>query len=357
MNLANPLTMLPCALHDLLMLSVRRPLPRVGSRLLLSAWLLALAGGGEAQAQDEAPVCITAVGDKLVAIPGDCPDPLAPQTSRRTNPGLNSGSNSGSSSTTGNNKRSAPAQRSSEFSGERTSANPVYQSGPYNAPAPGAVAGVEKTLARLASLPDEQAALGEFESFVGQGSSVVPATSSIFLNRKTDTRVRWVAGRALGRIYSPRSVDSLITGLADPVPLIRIASVQGLTELGDRKALPALVSALNDPAAVVRAAAIDALASLGTREQVPLIVAQLYATRNFNRGRGIFVRPHAAQALGTLGGPEATQALIEVVNDADPETRQAAHAALLQLSGRSTAPSGAGSEQARWQRWWNEQRR
>lgn len=330
----------------------------VFTRHALLTWSLPLSALGlslmappaEARSQDDAPVCITAVGDKLVAIPGDCPDPMAPAKRRSTDNGMGgAGSPSGSSKKA---SRSQPA----EYSGSVENIEPVYSSGGYAAPARSAVDGVEKTLARLASLPDESQALNEFEGFVSQGSSVVPATATVFLDRKVDSRVRWVAGRALGRIYSPRSVDTLILGLREPVPLLRIAAVKGLAELGDRKALPGLRSALGDDAAVVRAAAIDALGSLGTRNEVPLIIAQLNATKNFSRGRGIFVRPHAAQALGSLGGPEATQALIEVVNDADPETRSAAHAALLNLSGRSVAPAGPGSEQERWQSWWNEQR-
>lgn len=212
-------------------------------------------------------------------------------------------------------------------------------------------------LKAMAMSGDERESLQTFEALISEGAQNIEPLAALYLNRREDTRIRWIAGRALGRLYSRRSVEVLQAGFRDPVAMVRLAAIKGAQDMGDRVFLSDLVTALDDKAAVVRAGALDALAGLGTQAEVSAVIAQLQAPQNFNRGKGIFVRPHAVTTLGRLGGPEATQALIEALEDRDPETQEAARKALLQLSGRSGSPSGNGSERERWQRWWNGQSR
>lgn len=338
-----------------------RPFVTSSSSWLVGMLLLELAGvSGSPRAwagepDQEQPVCIKMVGDKLVAVPGDCPDEFAESLKKS---GEKAGANQKSGSRNATQKRSTSE---SYDTASNTQGNPRIVSGT----SPGVARPVDAaelqqvraSLRAMAKGADEQLALQDFETFVGRGTVVVEPTAVVYLDKKEDARVRWIAGRALGRIYSRASVDALIRGMKDPVPLVRIAAVRGAQELGDRRMLPALEAALDDKAAVVRADVLDTLATLGTRDQVPAIIRQLNAPRNFNRGKGIFVRPHAADALGKLGGPEAIQALIETVHDRDPDTRAAARSALLTLTQRSAPPPGPGSEQERWQKWWNEQGR
>jgi HEAT repeat protein len=203
---------------------------------------------------------------------------------------------------------------------------------------------------------DEARAMEAFEDLVAMGEPAVAPLIRVYQDAKADPRTRWVAGRALGRLAYAASTDALIAGLRDPQPMARVAAARALQDQGQRRAVPALVKALDDPGAIVRAAVIDALGTLGSSREAKAVAAQLTDSKNFIRQQGLFVRTHAAAALGRLGGPDAIEALIEVVEDRDKETRAAAQASLFTLSGRSTTPSGAGGEKARWQAWWKESR-
>ncbi|MFM7203606.1 MAG: HEAT repeat domain-containing protein [Myxococcota bacterium] len=293
-----------------------------------------------AQDDSQQPVCIKSIGDRLVAIPGDCPDELAPPkgAQRPLPPGATRAP-----------RTSAPSPKSSTPSEEAT---PLTPSAPRSD-----IQRMQIRLKAMAMSGDERESLQTFEALISEGAQNIEPLAALYLNRREDTRIRWIAGRALGRLYSRRSVEVLQAGFRDPVAMVRLAAIKGAQDMGDRVFLSDLVTALDDKAAVVRAGALDALAGLGTQAEVSAVIAQLQAPQNFNRGKGIFVRPHAVTTLGRLGGPEATQALIEALEDRDPETQEAARKALLQLSGRSGSPSGNGSERERWQRWWNGQSR
>lgn len=206
-------------------------------------------------------------------------------------------------------------------------------------------------LLRIATASDEQAAMADFEELVAMGEPVVGSIIQVYRDANSDPRARWVAGRALGRIPSQASSDALIAGLKDAQPMARVAAARGLQDLGERRAVPALVKALNDPGAVVRAAVLDTLGTLGSSAEVKPVLAELSAPHNFIRGKGLFVRAHAATTLGKLGGDEAIDALIDLLDDRDEDTRVAARAALRSVTGRSTTPPGAGSEKERWKAW------
>lgn len=293
-----------------------------------------------AQADDQQPVCIKSMGDRLVAIPGDCPDELAPpKGAQRPMP-------AGSERA----PRATPSPRVTTPASEPAAAT--------TSRAPRAdVQRMQVRLKAMAMSSDERESLQTFEALIAEGVQNVEPLAALYLNRREDTRIRWIAGRALGRLSSRRSVEVLQQGFREPIAMVRLAAIKGAQDMGDRIFLPELVAALDDKAAVVRAEALDALAGLGTQAEVPAVIAQLQSAQNFNRGKGIFVRPHAVTTLGRLGGAEATQALIEALEDRDPVTQDAARRALLQLSGRSSSPSGTGSERERWQRWWNTQGR
>ena len=262
-----------------------------------------------ATGQDNAPtLCFDEVGGKIVSVP--CPGNAAGAMPRKSAP--------------------VPVQ-------DNGSSDPFQ---------------IRERVARIATSENEADGLVLFEDLVGWGARAVPGLVTVFEDEKIPYEHRWVAGRALGRIPGEASVQALIRGLSDPVPMVRMAAATGLKDLGARSALPALIAALDDKAALVRASALDAIGVLGTPSNAPRVALELTAPHNFIKGTGLFVRVHAVQALERLGGPQAIAALITVADDPDPATREAARSALLKLSGLSQVPPGEGSVVDRWTAWW-----
>lgn len=307
-----------------------------------AVWVSVWVGGGGAPVwgeEGDPPVCIMNEGDQLVVRPGPCPELMrtGPAEAQRA---------SGESVEPASSAEPASLRTTS---GAASAREQVWQDPhPEGALTPGQL---RAALVEMATASSEDLGLQAFEALVARGPQIVPGVASVFLDGKEDPRVRWVAGRALGRLPSSQSLVALEKGFKESVPLVRVASVKAATELSARALLPAIEGAVGDKAAVVRAAALDGVAVLGSRAHVSLVAGQLKDPRNFAKGKSIFVRTHAVSALGRLGGHEAIEALVSVADDPDADVRDATREALLRASGRSTVPSGAGSASERWKTW------
>jgi bilin biosynthesis protein len=81
----------------------------------------------------------------------------------------------------------------------------------------------------------------------------------------TDKRVRVAAVDALGAIGDRRAYDHLVTMLDDPEHDVRFASVIALGKLGDMRAVEPLSKACQDPNYYVRTIAEEALIKIRSR--------------------------------------------------------------------------------------------
>ena len=139
------------------------------------------------------------------------------------------------------------------------------------------------------------------------------------------------AAIALGKAGEASAVEPLIAVMenADGFyhAVVRAAAATSLGQLGDTRAVPVLIASIRDWMAETSAETVRALALLGdTRAIEPLVGV----VRNADGFYLSFVRRAAVLGLARLGGPEALQALREVVEnyDEDPIIRQAAHEAI-----------------------------
>lgn len=83
-----------------------------------------------------------------------------------------------------------------------------------------------------------------------------------------DTSVQEEAARALGRIPSTQSVDSLILHLLDKNSNIRIQAARSLGKIGEKKAVGALVGCLWEPNEELQKACLESLADIGDEDSI-----------------------------------------------------------------------------------------
>jgi HEAT repeat protein len=167
-----------------------------------------------------------------------------------------------------------------------------------------------------------------------------------------DTRLRWVAIRALGHIGSPPGRAALVGLLEDPEPAIRTAAVSALGDVGDRAYSRRVAELLNDPAVIVRAAAAGTLGTLRDPSAISALEDALSSPGSYYRGSSLWVRQHYVAALGAIGDMRALPALLRSLDDDDENVADTSLRALEQISGVSFADGrDPVSEREAWRRW------
>ncbi len=199
-------------------------------------------------------------------------------------------------------------------------------------------------------------ALGE----LGHISAIDPLVQRALYDEDTDIRI--IAARSLGGMSHPRGMSLLLGALLHRDPNLRRAGAEALGEARNRGAVrPLFEAALFDEEISVRQAAAKALAKLDPEEALRLFLQALRkdnpATRTaaaeaiaylgipaalepllqlalFEKGEG--VRRAAATAMGVLDSEKALALLVEALEDADPQVREAAAKALEYMGNPAT---------------------
>lgn len=127
-------------------------------------------------------------------------------------------------------------------------------------------------------------------------------------------RRRAAAAANLATLRMPRIQRHLVRALNDPNRTVRIALVQAIGEIGDRRAVVALVRRLGERSPTVVRQVEQVLIERG-REVVREIVAYAQQTPTL-RGRRA-----AVEVLGLLRAPEAADLLLTLVSHPDRELR------------------------------------
>jgi HEAT repeat protein len=146
-----------------------------------------------------------------------------------------------------------------------------------------------------------------------------------------DARVRAACVVAVSQVAAPaQAVGPLTKGLSDPEAAVRIVATARLRQLGSAAAPAAgeLATRLSDDEPKVRDAAAEALILIGSPAVEPLS-AQLESS-------SVDARKYALACLARIG-PQAKSAQAKVekcLQDADPDVRKLAEAALRQMGAR-----------------------
>lgn len=140
--------------------------------------------------------------------------------------------------------------------------------------------------------------------------------------RDPSHRVRAAAARALGYVEPERAIPPLLTALEDDDPWVRRYAAQSLSRHQAREALEALERmAQDDPAPFVRITAIQGLSSIGE----PRALATLTLLLNADEPE---LCEAALEALGRTRLPGALSPLLDALRSPDPRWRAMAARAL-----------------------------
>lgn len=147
-----------------------------------------------------------------------------------------------------------------------------------------------------------------------------------------DPRARASGARQLG-LTRPLGVWSeLLAALDDPDPAVSLTAADALGRINDPAAVPGLLIAVEHPSEPVRLGAARALGMMQVEAAVEPLRAMLL------QGEGLEVSV-AGEALGDIGGPAATEALLTALADPRPTARwHAAMAALERIGEPAVAP-------------------
>jgi hypothetical protein len=189
-----------------------------------------------------------------------------------------------------------------------------------------------KIRAIIATVPSGSDYPDQLSEIVDLGAPAVPPLVSLFEDASASWQARWIAGIALGRLGTKAAREALVKGLADSLFLIRMASIQALTSLGHSGVAALLRPALADRAMVVRCKAVDSLEQLRDGDSIPDLVKELGASRNFYRGRSLWIRGRIVDALGGIGDKKAVPALLAILREGELELRLRACGALTKIS-------------------------
>ena len=147
-----------------------------------------------------------------------------------------------------------------------------------------------------------------------------------------EEEVRVAAALAAGELGAPQSLPVLLEALRHGPFHRRRQAAASLGALGDAAAVPALMDALADPSRAVQEQAAVALGNLGNSRAVPALIDALGATNIMTEERR-GLREDLVNALGILGDRQAVPALIRALDDYEKHVRSAALASLAELGG------------------------
>ena len=137
---------------------------------------------------------------------------------------------------------------------------------------------------------------------------------------------RAYAAEALGEFLSPSGIKFVATSaIDDPSPMVRAASVNALRRLNNEGPNGEVAVAMGDDAEDVRMAALDAASRIHVFTGVDSVAERL-------GDESPRVRMRASLVLGQMRARDAVASLSALLrNDADPEVRKAAAAALGEI--------------------------
>ena len=175
--------------------------------------------------------------------------------------------------------------------------------------------------------PQVQYEAAEALGNLGDEKAIGPLITA--LKRDEFSGVRWKAAEALSKIGNP-AVEPLIATLQYPDDDVRWKAAIALGEIGNPDAVEPLIQLLSDDDRFVRSRAAHALSMIGDAAVGPLI----HALQKGDPG----VRWGAAMALGKTKNPIAVEPLILALADEEAMVRAEAAAALASIGTPALGP-------------------
>ena len=151
-------------------------------------------------------------------------------------------------------------------------------------------------------------------------------TSAMAALGSSDGVARAAAARLLGLAEAKEASDLLLAALADPEPAVRLTAAEALGRIADPANSSALMVMIEHPDEQVRLGAARALGLMKSEAAVEPLRAMLMS----GKGGAVAV---AAEALGRIGTPAATDALLAALADVEMSPRRHAALGALEAMG------------------------
>ncbi|MHC4940645.1 MAG: HEAT repeat domain-containing protein [Planctomycetota bacterium] len=161
---------------------------------------------------------------------------------------------------------------------------------------------------------------------LGQMDSAPMVAEILKAANDVDPRIVEAAGKALGRMKKPESLEAMTSGLAHANSKARRAALLGFanSSVQHAPATPGLLELVQSPDAELRQAAVRAIANQKAMDGVPSLVTALDDSVPA-------IRVLAAQALGELRAKDGAAALIKRLDASDWSLQKAAIEALASI--------------------------
>jgi HEAT repeat protein len=205
---------------------------------------------------------------------------------------------------------------------------------------------------------DKMTRQAAFDRLVDTGAMEIQVIIQVSQDSAADTRQRWVAIRALGKIKGPQSEEVLLRLVSEEEPAIRAASLSALGDFGSSNHVSMIAARLEDDAVIVRASAAEALGKIGDPKAVVFLDRAISSKDNHYRGTSLWVRASYVEAIGDIAHKKSYPTLLRCLSDGDKNVVNAAVVALEKTAG-FTFSDGRDKEQeiAAWERWLGNQLR
>ena len=159
----------------------------------------------------------------------------------------------------------------------------------------------------------------------GYGIAALPALETVLNGGPYTLRV--AAIEAIGAIDDKRILRPLFAALKSTDPAVCGAAVEVLCNIGDPQCIEPILEVLNHPGAHPRATAADALGRLNATAAAARIRLTL-------RDTSWHVRKAAVEALGRLKDKDSVPEMTKLLQDSDPDVRETAALALGNIGDR-----------------------
>jgi HEAT repeat protein len=205
---------------------------------------------------------------------------------------------------------------------------------------------------------DELTRQAAFNRLVEMGNLEIATIINVSQDTTADTRQRWVAIRALGKIKGPQVEQTLLRLLSDKEPAIRTATLGALGDFGSVDNTSMVAKRLEDEAVIVRAAAAEALGKIGDPKGIVFLDKALSSNQNQYRGSSLWVRRSYVEAIGDIADKKGYVPLLRCLRDSDETVVGASIVALEKTTGFSMAEGRERNQEIEaWERWLNNQLR
>jgi HEAT repeat protein len=170
-----------------------------------------------------------------------------------------------------------------------------------------------------------QIARGQLAKAAQHGSAAIQSIESVIQTGAYNQRI--AAVEALGKIDDKRVIKPLLAALRSNDPAVCAAAIGALGQSGDAQICDTIIGMLRHNDGHVRTVTVEALAKLGGNRVVETLKPML-------RDPVWDVRRATASALGKIKDPRAVDALTEVLRDDDADVRETTAIALGSLKDR-----------------------